>query len=93
MSHSYPLKETRERLGQIVDEVEAGAEVEITRHGKVVAVMLRPSVLQDLREARSDGFEALYGAFLRSVDRQRGAVDLELFLSVRERPVTSGRRP
>jgi prevent-host-death family protein len=92
MIRSVPLKEMRERLGQIVDEVDAGAEVEITRNGKVVAVLVQPSVLQDLREARSEGFEALYDAFLRSVDVQRGAVDLELFLSMRERPPSTGSR-
>jgi prevent-host-death family protein len=92
MIRSVPVSELRERLGPIIEEVEAGAEVEITRHQKVVAVLVQPAVLQDLRESRADGFEALHGAFLRSVDMQRGAVELELFLSMRERPALPGSR-
>ena len=92
MSQSVPMGEANGHLAQIVEAVEAGAEVEITRYGKPVAVIVRPSVLEDLRGARSAGFDEVYGVFIRSVDMQLGAIDLEMFHSIRERPAWTGSR-
>lgn len=43
MTKSYSVADARAKLSEIVDDVEAGKEVEITRRGKKVAVVLRDS--------------------------------------------------
>jgi len=49
--------EAKSRLGQLLDWVEAGEEVVITRRGKVVARMVPPSMAFD-RERRPAGCAA-----------------------------------
>jgi len=44
--------EAKNRLGQLLDWVEAGEEVVITRRGKVVARMLPPSMAFDRERGR-----------------------------------------
>ena len=44
--------EAKNRLGQLLDWVEAGEEVVITRRGKVVARMLPPSLAFDRERSR-----------------------------------------
>ncbi|WP_265444319.1 type II toxin-antitoxin system Phd/YefM family antitoxin [Flexivirga meconopsidis] len=39
----------RQTLPRQLDRVEAGEEIEITRHGKVVAVLVRPDTLRTRR--------------------------------------------
>lgn len=43
--------DARQTLPAQLDRVEAGEEVQITRHGKVVAVLVHPSVLERRRAA------------------------------------------
>lgn len=40
------VSKARQTLPEQLDCVEAGAEVSITRHGRVVAVFVRPDVLE-----------------------------------------------
>ena len=40
MSRRYSIAEARSRLSSIVDEAESGIEVELTRHGQPVAVLV-----------------------------------------------------
>ena len=51
------VKEARSKLSSLLDRVEAGEEVIITRHGKEVARLLRPNKtvkkLPSLKEFRS----------------------------------------
>lgn len=49
--------EARQTLPAQLDRVEAGEEVQITRHGRVVAVLVRPEVLRT-RRAREAWAEA-----------------------------------
>lgn len=49
-----PISEARARLPELIDEVEAGAEIILTRHGKQVAVLVRPDLLR--ARARSTAF-------------------------------------
>ena len=44
--------EARSRLGRLLDRVEAGEEVAITRRGKVVARMVPPAAAFDRERAR-----------------------------------------
>lgn len=42
----------RQTLPEQLDRVEAGEEVSITRHGRVVAVLVRPDVLRGRRASK-----------------------------------------
>jgi antitoxin (DNA-binding transcriptional repressor) of toxin-antitoxin stability system len=45
--------EAKNKLGQLLDWVEAGEEVIITRRGRVVAKLVRPDTAPDNERARS----------------------------------------
>jgi antitoxin (DNA-binding transcriptional repressor) of toxin-antitoxin stability system len=63
--------DARQTLPAQLDRVERGEEVEITRHGKVVAVLVRPDVLR-VRRA-SDAWRAAdrIGSLLEEAMAQR----------------------
>ena len=63
MSHSYSIAEARSNLPTIVDQAEAGVEIELTRRGKPVAVVVAIAELDRLRNDRP-GFAATYRRFL-----------------------------
>lgn len=69
MLKSYTVASARAKLAEIVDEVEAGKEVELTRRGKKVAV-----VMSAARYARLRGDRV---AFMTAYERFRGEHDLE----------------
>ena len=50
-----PVSEARASLPQVLDRVERGEEVTITRHGRAVAVLMRPDLL---RARRASGASA-----------------------------------
>jgi prevent-host-death family protein len=68
MARSYSIASARAKLGRIVDEVEAGTEIELTRRGKPVAVVVSPG-----RYARLTGDRA---AFTTAYETFRGEHDL-----------------
>jgi len=69
MSKSYTVVSARAKLSEIVDEVEGGKEVELTRRGKKVAVMMSAARYARLRGDRV--------AFMTAYETFRGAHDLE----------------
>lgn len=50
--HVVGAFEAKNRLGQLLDRVERGEEVSITRHGKEVARLVPPAVGPDRQAAR-----------------------------------------
>ena len=52
MAKRYSIAEARSRLATIVDQAEAGEEIELTRRGKAVAVIVSLRELARLRAAR-----------------------------------------
>lgn len=76
------VSEARAALPQILDRVLAGEEVTITRHGRPVAVVVRPD---RLRARRAD--EALAGAAT-----VRAVVDRSRAQPLRARPTLSEER-
>lgn len=64
MARSYAIAEARANLPTIVDEVAAGAAVELTRRGKVIAVMISITEYERLRRKRNT-FQATYQQFLK----------------------------
>jgi prevent-host-death family protein len=62
MSKSYSVADARAHLPDILDEVEAGKEVQLTRRGRPVAVLVSPERLEALRGNRTSFVDA-YRAF------------------------------
>jgi prevent-host-death family protein len=69
MSKSYTVASARAKLAEIVDEVEGGKEVELTRRGKKVAVLMSAARYARLRGDRV--------AFMTAYETFRGEHDLE----------------
>ena len=63
MTHTYSIAQARARLRVIVDQAEAGLEVELTRRGVPVAVVLSYRELEHLRGKRPR-FRDAYNRFL-----------------------------
>jgi prevent-host-death family protein len=61
MSETMTVSEARAVLPRIIERVQAGEEVTLTRHGEPVAVIVRPDTLRSRR----------LGAVQRDVDRIR----------------------
>jgi antitoxin Phd len=64
MTKQYSIAEARSNLPKIVDQAEAGAEVELTRRGKPVAVIISHRQTERLRSERPR-FADVYKVFLR----------------------------
>ena len=64
MSKAYSVARARARLAEIVDEVVAGRDVEITRRGKKVAVVMSAARHARLRGSRV-AFMTAYDTFRR----------------------------
>jgi prevent-host-death family protein len=76
--------EARLKLSTIVDEVEAGREVELTRRGKPVAVVLSVREFERLRRERGN-FGAAYEAFLEEHALNESGLERNFAASVRNR--------
>jgi prevent-host-death family protein len=63
MTRRYSIAKARSSLRTIVDQAEAGQEIELTRRGKPVVVVLSLNELERLRGARPQ-FGATYRRFL-----------------------------
>jgi prevent-host-death family protein len=58
MNKRYSVADAKNRLPAMIHEAEAGESIEITRHGRAVAVVLSMSEYQRLRGARPDTWTA-----------------------------------
>ena len=89
MPRRYTIAEARARLPALIDEAEAGADVELTRRGEPVAVVVSLREFERLRGKRRD-FGDAYRTFLEthSLAEIGGAEDFAG--STRDR--TSGRK-
>jgi prevent-host-death family protein len=66
MPRQYSIAEARANLPAIVDQAEAGVEVELTRRGQPVAVVVSRQAFDRLREKRgrfSDAYRQFLGRF------------------------------
>jgi prevent-host-death family protein len=70
MPRKYSIAEARASLARLVDDAEAGAEIELTRRGQPVAVIVSHSVLDQLRQRRAH-FGDAYRVFLERFGRER----------------------
>ena len=62
MPKTYSVAEARANLPRILDEVESGGEVELTRRGKAVAVVIAIDEFERMSSGRRD-FGKAYAAY------------------------------
>ena len=89
MSQRYSIAEARSRLPRIVDQAEAGVDIELTRRGQPVAVLLSHREFERLRGKRLH-FGDAYRKFLKTHSLQEIGTDEDFAASVRDR--TPGRK-
>jgi prevent-host-death family protein len=75
MSKSYSVAAARAKLADIVDQVESGNEVELTRRGKKVAVLLSAAKYARLTGSRV-AFMTAFDNFCREHDLREIGVEL-----------------
>ena len=78
----YSVTEARANLPRIVDEVESGLEVELTRRGEPVAVVVSMRDFERFKADRSS-FNAAYDAFLEKYSLDENGLDEHFFASIR----------
>lgn len=74
MTHTYSIAQARARLRVIVDQAEAGLEVELTRRGEPVAVVLSYREVERLR-GKGPRFRDVYNRFLEKYSLDRVGVE------------------
>jgi prevent-host-death family protein len=84
MPKSYSIASARAKLASIVDEVEGGSEVELTRRGKKVAVLMSAARYARLR-GESVAFMTAYETFRMAHDLAESGVDREWSHGLRQR--------
>lgn len=89
MSKRYSIAEARSHLPSLVDEAESGQEIELTRRGKPVAVLLSLREVERLRGERT-GFGDAYRRFLKTHRLSEVGLDEEEIGSIRDR--SAGRK-
>ena len=88
MLRQYSIADARSNLPRIVDEAEAGAEVELTRRGQPVAVVVSRRTFDRLRDARTH-FNEAYQRFLERFSLEEIGLDEADLGATRDR--TTGR--
>jgi prevent-host-death family protein len=86
LAKSYSVADARARLANIVDEVEAGAEVELTRRGKKVAVVMSAARYARLRGERV-AFMTAYETFRANHDLAEAGLGPEWAGQLRQKDV------
>jgi prevent-host-death family protein len=85
MTSSYSIAEAKNRLPELVREVEQNGPIQLTRRGKLVAVLLSTSEYERLQRGKVDFWEALL-AFRKK--HRLDEIDLDpdtIFADVRDR--------
>ena len=89
MSHQYSIAEARSSLPSIVDQAEAGVEIQLTRRGRPVAAVVAIGVLEHLRGERP-GFRRAYREFIKHHSLEAIGLDRDFFAPARAK--SAGRR-
>ena len=82
MAKRYSIAEARSNLPTIVDQVEAGQEIELTRRGKPVAVVVSLREIARLRGERAP-FGDAYTRFLKTHALHDVGLDDGFFVAAR----------
>ena len=89
MSKSYSVADARAHLPEILDDVEAGKDVQLTRRGRPVALVLSTQRYEMLRSEHTN-FSDAYQAFLGRHAPEVIGLEPSFFSSLRAQE--SGRR-
>jgi len=89
MAKSYSVADARAHLPEILDDVEGGQEVQLTRRGLPIAIVLSQERYNALRGERSN-FGDAYRAFIERHAPVDFGLDPDFFDAVRDR--APGRR-
>ena len=89
MSQRYSIAEARSHLPTIIDQAESGVEVELTRRGQPVAVVVSSREFERLRGRRLH-FADAYRRFLKKYSLEEIGVESDFAVSTRDR--TKGRK-
>jgi prevent-host-death family protein len=89
VAKTYSVADARVHLPEILDDVEAGKEIQLTRRGRAVAVVLSPERYDALRKKHRD-FRDAYRTFVSRHSLEEIGLDADFFESLRDRE--SGRR-
>ena len=84
MSQRYSIAEARSHLPTIVDQAESGVEVELTRRGEPVAVVISSREFERLRGRRLH-FADAYRRFLKKYPLEEIGIDSDFAASARDR--------
>jgi prevent-host-death family protein len=84
MSKSYSVADARAHLPDILDEVEAGKDVQLTRRGRPVALVLSPERYEMLRSEYTN-FADTYRAFLSRHTAKEIGLEPSFLDSLRDR--------
>ena len=82
MAKQYSIAEARANLPTIVDQVEVGQEIELTRRGKAVAVVMSLREFARLRGERAQ-FGDAYRRFLTTHTLHEVGLDDEFYAAAR----------
>ena len=89
MSRRYSIAEARSRLPRLIDQAEAGVEIELTRRGQPVAVLVSCREFERLRGTRAH-FRDAYKKFLKAHSLDEIGVEGDFATAARDR--TTGRK-
>jgi prevent-host-death family protein len=84
MAKSYSVADARAQLPEILDEVQAGKEVELTRRGRRVAIVLSPQRYEAL-SGKHSSFADAYRAFVVRHAPEDIGLEPDFFDSLRNR--------
>lgn len=84
MPRTYSIAEARSNLPTIVDQAEAGLEIELTRRGKPVAVVVSFWRFERLQAGRPR-FSEVYKKFLKQHSLREVGLEDDFFASAREK--------
>ncbi len=83
MQKQYPISEAKNNLPAIIHGVENGSAIQLTRHGKPVAVILSTMQYQQLTKPRTNLWEDL-ASFRKSVAPSDLLTENDVFSKVRD---------
>lgn len=86
MSQRYSIAEARSRLPTIVDQAEAGLEIELTRRGQPVAVVVSCREFERLSGKRRQ-FGDAYRSFLEKYRLEEIGLEDDFAASIRDQTV------
>jgi cellobiose PTS system EIIB component len=84
MAHQYSIDQAQNHLDQILNEVEQGRSIELTRSGKRVAVLISTEEYDQLRSGKTSFWEALQ-RFRQQLELENIDIEPEIFEGIRDK--------